>query len=245
VTDKALAGELERLAKAALQEAPTPWETDTEKSEGEYGAGPDTSTGFSVSLLLDAKGRSLFDALNSTATIVYEDYPDEDGFVSAWDETSKANAALIVALVNNLPTILAALSLPASKPFCGTCGADVTEVLCPKCAKWWADNPPPASETGDAVEGFDAAIRCAELALFVIRKQGVMPNSSWEGGFNSDLAKAKAARAAIAATPADETVALLREARLQIEYLHDKFQETGSGNAVLARLDAALDKGGA
>lgn len=43
--------------------------------------------------------------------------------------------------------------------------------------------------------GLDAAIRAAELALFVIRKQGVMPNSSWEGGFEKDMATAKAARA--------------------------------------------------
>jgi hypothetical protein len=42
--------------------------------------------------------------------------------------------------------------------------------------------------------GLDAAIRCAELALFVIRKQGVMPNSSWESGFNGDLRMAKMAR---------------------------------------------------
>jgi hypothetical protein len=34
--------------------------------------------------------------------------------------------------------------------------------------------------------------------------------------------------------------AALRDARLQIEYLHGKFQATGSGNAVLARIDAAL-----
>lgn len=54
---------------------------------------------------------------------------------------------------------------------------------------------------GDAVQhierlraGLDAAIRAAKLALFVIRKQGVMPNSSWESGFDSDLAKATAAR---------------------------------------------------
>ena len=32
----------------------------------------------------------------------------------------------------------------------------------------------------------------------------------------------------------------LSEARLQIEYLHGKFKETGSGNAVLARIDSAL-----
>ena len=44
--------------------------------------------------------------------------------------------------------------------------------------------------------GLDAAIRAAELALFVIRKQGVMPNSSWEDGFKKDMATAKAARLA-------------------------------------------------
>lgn len=32
----------------------------------------------------------------------------------------------------------------------------------------------------------------------------------------------------------------LKDARLQIEYLHGKFQPTGSGAAVLARIDAAL-----
>ncbi len=42
--------------------------------------------------------------------------------------------------------------------------------------------------------GLDAAIRAANLALFVIRKQNVMPNSSWESGFAKDMAVAKAAR---------------------------------------------------
>jgi hypothetical protein len=28
------------------------------------------------------------------------------------------------------------------KPHCDTCGKDVTEVLCPVCAKWWEDNAP-------------------------------------------------------------------------------------------------------
>lgn len=32
----------------------------------------------------------------------------------------------------------------------------------------------------------------------------------------------------------------LKEARLQIEYLHDKFSVTGSGNAALTKIDAAL-----
>jgi hypothetical protein len=52
-----------------------------------------------------------------------------------------------------------------------------------------------------AKEGLQAAIRAAELALFVIRKQGVMPNSSWESGFNSDL---NTARKSLAALPLDE-----------------------------------------
>lgn len=43
--------------------------------------------------------------------------------------------------------------------------------------------------------GLDAAIRAANLALFVIRKQGVMPNSSWQSGFEKDMATANAARA--------------------------------------------------
>jgi hypothetical protein len=45
--------------------------------------------------------------------------------------------------------------------------------------------------------GLTAAIRAANLALFVINKQGVMPNSSWESGFKSDLATATAAMSAV------------------------------------------------
>lgn len=45
--------------------------------------------------------------------------------------------------------------------------------------------------------GLEAAIRAAKLALFVIRKQGVMPNSSWESGFESDKKMAEDALAAL------------------------------------------------
>jgi len=41
--------------------------------------------------------------------------------------------------------------------------------------------------------GLGAAVRAANLALFVIRKQGVMPNSSWQSGFERDIAIATAA----------------------------------------------------
>lgn len=34
----------------------------------------------------------------------------------------------------------------------------------------------------------------------------------------------------------------LSEARLQIAYLHEKFKETGTGNSVLSKIDAALSK---
>lgn len=33
---------------------------------------------------------------------------------------------------------------------------------------------------------------------------------------------------------------VLAEAKLQIEYLHDRFKQTGSGNAVIARINEAL-----
>lgn len=36
--------------------------------------------------------------------------------------------------------------------------------------------------------------------------------------------------------------AALNEARLQIEYMQSKFEPTGSGNAVLSRIRAALDE---
>ena len=102
--NNALAVELRALdAKATAG----PWEVDTEKSEGEYGAGPDTTVGYDVSMIIGPDGLSLFDALNSTAASIQEEY-DEDWRVS-YDEVSARNAALIVAIRNNLPAILAAL----------------------------------------------------------------------------------------------------------------------------------------
>jgi len=39
---------------------------------------------------------------------------------------------------------------------------------------------------------------------------------------------------------ADALAVAAEEAKQQIEYLHGKFQETGTGNAVIARLQSAL-----
>lgn len=46
----------------------------------------------------------------------------------------------------------------------------------------------------------------------------------------------------------DKLVEVLRECEIQIEYMHEKFKKTGSGNAVLAQISRALkpynEKGG-
>jgi hypothetical protein len=52
--------------------------------------------------------------------------------------------------------------------------------------------------TQDNQPALRAAIRAAKLALFVIKKQGVMPNGSWEKGFAADLAIAEAGLAGLA-----------------------------------------------
>lgn len=53
-----------------------------------------------------------------------------------------------------------------------------------------------AKQRDEARAGLVAAVRAANLALFVINKAGVMPNSSWESGFKKDMATAHAALAA-------------------------------------------------
>lgn len=83
---------LQALAKAATA---GPWEYDTEKNEGDYGAGPDCSSGFDSYVIHDGKGQTLFDSLNSNAAVVQEDY-DEDHF-RAWDEVAERNAKFIAA----------------------------------------------------------------------------------------------------------------------------------------------------
>jgi hypothetical protein len=88
------------------------------------------------------------------------------------------------------------------EPFVVQHGPDGWEVR--KMTAWKVLNP---EVFADVRPGLEAAIRAAELALFVIRKQNVMPNSSWESGFNSDLAQAKAALAALSDPPVlDEVV---------------------------------------
>jgi len=100
----ALADQLEALAAKAT---PGPWEADTIDNEGEYGSGPDTHSGFKSPVMLDPSGKALFDAINGDLVEVHEEY-DEDS-CNAWDEPGRCNFALIAALRNNLPAIIAAL----------------------------------------------------------------------------------------------------------------------------------------
>jgi hypothetical protein len=210
-----VAGELERLAAKAT---PGPWEVDTLKSEGEYGSGPDTTVGYEVSAIYNAKGEALFDALNSDAITVHEEYPDEDGYSLAYDEVSDANAKLIVALRNNLPTILQSLRAHPAPDQSAHCSGEVVEVVAEAI---WRSNWQ--------------------------RSRG--PDGTWDS-FAGDYPSAAviyriyatAAIAALSAPRPDEGVILaLREARSQIDYLHGRLgSETGSGNATLAKIDAAL-----
>lgn len=56
--------------------------------------------------------------------------------------------------------------------------------------------------------------------------------SNWANGYNSCLEK----------TNAKELLEALIEAKIQIEYLHSKFKETGSGNMVLNMIENAINK---
>ena len=51
----------------------------------------------------------------------------------------------------------------------------------------------PKTTEAELLNGLVAAMRAAKLALFVIRKHGVMPNDSWRAGFDRDMATAEAA----------------------------------------------------
>ena len=79
---------------------------------------------------------------------------------------------LPVAWANNADvarTISAALASPKPAPFCSTCGKDVTEVLCPHCAKSWADNSP-----------------APDVAELVDMRQAILTDSYWRQRLNAD-----------------------------------------------------------
>lgn len=107
---------IERLETADGKATPGPWEIDTEyDGDALYSGGGGCGRGFK-NYFIGAQvpnntehGRwaTLFDSVNSDHKLIEEDY-DEDGS-SAWDETARRNAELIIVLRNNLPAIIAAL----------------------------------------------------------------------------------------------------------------------------------------
>lgn len=93
-----------------IKHTPGPWEIDAIDNCGEYGdGGPDTSTGFKSYAVYDAKGRVLFDTLNSDAAEVHDEI-DENGHY-AWDEVGKRNLTLAQAA----PDMAMALELIANE----------------------------------------------------------------------------------------------------------------------------------
>jgi hypothetical protein len=166
-----VAGELERLAAKAT---PGPWEVDTLKSEGEYGSGPDTTVGYEVSAIYNAKGEALFDALNSDAITVH-------------DEVSDANAKLIVALRNNLPTILQSLRAHPAPDQSAHC-------------------------SGEVVEGLRIAAGIVESDLCAAEET---KDADWEGQSREALDAVNSAIAALSAPRPDEGVESLREIAAQ------------------------------
>lgn len=103
-----LADEIEALAAKAT---PGPWEVDSEyDNDALYSSGGGCGRGFKnffIGADVGGKWMTLLDTQNSDHKLVEEEY-DEDGS-TVWDTIGSDNTALIVALRNNLPTILAAL----------------------------------------------------------------------------------------------------------------------------------------
>lgn len=89
----------EILAKAT----PGEWETDTEKTDGEYGSGPDCHSGYHASIIT-AGDKRICGTENSSDGEVHEEF-DEDGCY-AWDEVAARNMKAAAHAVNVLPAAL-------------------------------------------------------------------------------------------------------------------------------------------
>ena len=131
---------LDALLKAAT---PRPWEADTEK----------TDEGYKTYVMLAPDGSRLFDALNSSATLVQYDYSDDGG--SEWDETARCNFALIAAAVTALPDLLREVRI-------GRAAREVADAL--DARREWSNRDPDASELWEhrqEAERLDVALDAA------------------------------------------------------------------------------------
>lgn len=98
--------EIRKLAEKVFRDNPLPWETDTEKNDGDFGIGDETESGYLGYAMFDANGKRLFGSENSDCGCVkVED--DEDGS-HAWDMIAEQNFTLIAKLMSHLPALIAA-----------------------------------------------------------------------------------------------------------------------------------------
>lgn len=98
-TQERIAQLREMLAKAT----PGEWEVDTEKTDGEYGSGPDCHSGYHASIIT-AGDKRICGTENSSDGEVHEEF-DEDGCY-AWDEVAARNMKAAATAVNTLPAAL-------------------------------------------------------------------------------------------------------------------------------------------
>lgn len=93
---------LEELERLLAKATPGPWEFDSERNED---CSPKHHDYFIGGTGRDGKWITLFDSVKSDEKLIEEEY-DED-YHHAWDAVGKANAALIVALRNAAPSLIA------------------------------------------------------------------------------------------------------------------------------------------
>ena len=102
----------EELEKLLAKATPGPWEVDTIYNEdGLYSGGGGCGQGFNdyaIFATIGGKAVQILDTSYSDNKLIEDDRDGEGG--SAWDCVGNANAALIVALVNNAPALLAAIA---------------------------------------------------------------------------------------------------------------------------------------
>lgn len=100
--------DIEALRQLMAKATPGPWEVDSEYDDDAlYSGGGGCGRGFKnffVGAEVDGRWRTLLDTVNSDHKLIEEDY-DEDG-KSSWDAIGHANANLVAAAVNALPSLL-------------------------------------------------------------------------------------------------------------------------------------------
>lgn len=84
--------------------------------------------------------------------------------------------------------------------------------------------------------------RSGESLIYSENNEGLKGNIVCEAPieFKESMQYWPANAALICAAP--EMLDVLKEAKLQIEYLHKKFGETGSGNSVISRIETVIEK---